>query len=206
MSRRILYGFDPLCGWCYGLIPAWRAFRREDATTPVEVLPGGLIKGARVGPYSNAAPYIRQASARMTSVTGQALSEAFFALIEGPGSPISASAPPSHAVLQVPASAALDYAHALQEAHFREGADLSQGSVLARIAARLGHDIDAEAAETATEETPRVAESFARAQALEISSFPTTLVLDGDREIARIDGVYDPAAFTAALMEGCHAH
>ncbi|MEO0485918.1 MAG: hypothetical protein AAF092_08400 [Pseudomonadota bacterium] len=197
--KRVLYGFDPLCGWCFGLIPAWRHFAETRPKVAVDVLPGGLITGARVGPYRAAAGYIRGAAPRMAAVTGQEVSEAFFALIEGNGSPISASAPPSHALLQAPAETRLDFAHALQEAHFRDGRDIGAADVLADVAGACGLIIDATAAAAATDQTASVAQAFARARALGISSFPTTLILLGDTETARIDGIYDPAAFASAL-------
>jgi len=38
---RLIYGYDTLCGWCYGLIPALRHFSTKHPDVPVEVLPGG---------------------------------------------------------------------------------------------------------------------------------------------------------------------
>ncbi|MEM9854093.1 MAG: DsbA family protein [Pseudomonadota bacterium] len=198
--REVIYGFDPLCGWCYGLIPAWRAVLAAQPDLLVDVVPGGLITGARIGPYTAAAGYIRQASARMEAVTGQRLGDAFFQLIEGDKSPVSASAPPSYALLQAPEDARLSYAHALQEAHFARGADLSQGAVLAEIARALGFEIDGAAAQGAKDDTPRVAAAFARAKGLGISSFPTTLVVDQGDIVARVDGEYDPQRFTRAVL------
>ncbi|MGR3491839.1 MAG: DsbA family protein [Shimia sp.] len=201
--REIVYGFDPLCGWCYGLIPAWRHAIRKAPDLPVRVLPGGLITGPRVGPYKHAAEYIRGASERMAAATGQKLSPAFFDLIERVN-PISASAPPSHAILQA-GNHALAYAHALQEGHFAHGADLSKAETFATLAEPLDLTIDAEAAAQATDDTPLVAEAFAEARRLGITSFPTTLILDGGREVARIDGLYDPARFTDALLTAWEA-
>ena len=125
---RPIYGFDPLCGWCYGLIPAMRRLREARPDLPVELVCGGLVTGERVGPYRAMAGYVREASGRMTAVTGQALSEDFFALIEGPDSPArSNSAVPTKAILAVRERGedVLGYAHALQEAHFADGLDPS---------------------------------------------------------------------------------
>lgn len=193
--RQVVYGFDPLCGWCFGLIPAWRAVRAALPDIAVDVLPGGLITGDRVGPYSRAASYIRGAAPRMAAVTGQPVSDAFFALIEGRESPVSASAPPSHALLQAPPATRLDVAHTLQEAHFRRGENIMDAATLARLVP----GIDGQSAAAATETTEPVKSAFARARALAITTFPSTLILKDGVEIARIDGIYDPAEFTATL-------
>ncbi|MGR3436264.1 MAG: hypothetical protein ACU0CO_15465 [Shimia sp.] len=203
-DRHVVYGYDPLCGWCFGLLPAWEAFHAAHPDVIVEVLPGGLVTGARVGPYRMAAEYIRGAAARMAQVTGQQPQPAFFDLIEGDPSPWSASAPPSHAVLQAQAQApakAAAYAHALSHRHFTDGADLSKGATFEAIGAEHGLTIDGATAEAATETTPLVADAFASARALGIASFPTTLVLEGERPVAAITGVYDPHDFTRALAK-----
>ncbi|MEL7300124.1 MAG: hypothetical protein AAFM92_07045 [Pseudomonadota bacterium] len=198
-GKEVIYGFDPLCGWCFGLIPAWHAARAAHPDLAVEVLPGGLITGPRVGPYKDAAPYIRGAAPRMAAATGQHVSDAFLALIEAEDSPVSASAPPSHALLQAPAEARLDFAHALQEAHFRDGQDITSAPVLAAVAAAQGLTIDAHAAARVSEDTEPVRAAFQRSAALAITTFPTTLILRDGVETARIDGIYDPEEFTATL-------
>ena len=181
---RLIYGFDPLCGWCYGLIPAMRRLREAHPDIDVELVCGGLVTGARVGPYRQMAGYVRAASAQMTAVTGQALSEDFFALIEGPDAPErSNSAVPSSAILAVRMRGddALGYAHALQEAHFGDGLDLNAPGTHRRVAARLGIEpppLDGLGSVDETE--PAVAAEFARARALGIDRFPTLLAPGAD--------------------------
>jgi protein-disulfide isomerase-like protein with CxxC motif len=166
---------------------------------PVEMVPGGLVTGPRIGPYREAAGYIRGAAGHLARVTGQAPSEAFFAMIEAPDSPISASAPPSHAVLQVqavePARAAA-YAHALLDRHFGAGARYDDP---ATYAVEGFPPVDAEAALAATDATPVVAASFARAARLGVRAFPTVIIARGEVEQGRISGTYEPAAFVAAV-------
>ena len=199
-APRLIYGFDPLCGWCYGLIPAMRRLREARPDVDVELVCGGLVTGDRVGPYRQMAGYVREASARMTAITGQALSEDFFALIEGPDSPErSNSAAPSSAILAVRERGddALGYAHALQEAHFADGLDLNAPDTHRRAAERLGIEpppLDGLA--TVDETDPAVAAEFARARALGIDRFPTVLArASGDAAPRPVTVDYAPDAY-----------
>ena len=42
MTTRLIYAFDPLCGWCYGFAPALRALRQALPALEVELRIGGL--------------------------------------------------------------------------------------------------------------------------------------------------------------------
>ncbi|WP_193743528.1 hypothetical protein [Tateyamaria sp. ANG-S1] len=49
----ITYVYDPLCGWCFCLVPTLRAFAKAHPEIEINVLPGGLVTGSRVGPYGH---------------------------------------------------------------------------------------------------------------------------------------------------------
>lgn len=171
MTEELIYGFDPLCGWCYGIVPAIRAVRRALLGLPVRLVMAGLVTGARVGPYAAMEPYIRGASRRLLAVTGREPSAAFFRLIATPGVR-GDSGPPCIAIAEVRRhrpEAALDFAHAVIEAHFEAGADLndpeSYAPLLARHAPGLRlpdlHDPAAAGA------------AWAEGRAMGVASFPT---------------------------------
>ncbi len=54
----LLYGFDPLCGWCYGVAPAMRRVAADHPDLPVRLVMAGLVSGDRVGPYAAMEGYI----------------------------------------------------------------------------------------------------------------------------------------------------
>jgi len=76
-SYKLIYGYDPLCGWCYGLIPALRKFHETYPDVPVEVLPGGLFTGSPARPYSSLVDHIRWAEISLERITGRKPSEVF---------------------------------------------------------------------------------------------------------------------------------
>lgn len=151
--------------------------------------------------------YISNASPRMTSITGQALGQAFFDLIGGDTSPLSASAPPSHAILRMKEKAAspdvLRFAHALLEEHFQNGLDLNKPQTYDTICDKLALPrLDTNAISGSKDEDVSVANSFQHVRSLGVSSFPTVLVHDGEaKELGKIETVYEVEEFTKRFMD-----
>ena len=189
----LIYGYDPICGWCYGAAPVIRAVAR---VLPVRLAMSGLVVGERVGPAAAMEPYVRQASERLRAVTGRAPSQAFYDWMRSPGA-IAASAPPAVAVDTVRRErpeAAVAFAHAVTEAHYGEGMDPNDPNAYTALIADHApgvmlpdiHDVSlAEAA-------------FADGRRLGIRSFPTFLLERDDGSMVELPTLYDP---TALLQE-----
>ena len=194
----LIYGFDPVCGWCYGLVPAIRRVRADHPGLPVRLVMAGLVTGARVGPYAAMEGYIRGASDRLRAVTGRAPSEAFFDLIRRPGV-LGDSGPPSVAIAHVLAAApdrAADFAHAVIEAHFEAGADLNDPATYPPLLAALGLPAD-----LPDLHDPALAEAAWReGRSLGIRSFPTLAVEQGGR-VVPLPSEYDPARLSRLVAE-----
>ncbi len=197
MTRPVLlYGFDPLCGWCYGIAPAMRAVAAAFPDLEIRLVMAGLVTGDRVGPYAAMEGYIRTASDRLDTVTGRRPSPAFFDLIRRPGV-TGDSTPPAAAIAQVAAAAparTLAFARAVIEAHFTQGADLNDPATYPAL-------LVAQAPEVAVVDIDdgRPAEAaFAEGRALGIASFPT-LALDRGGSVEGLPLAYRPDALVARL-------
>lgn len=202
MSLRLLYAYDALCGWCFGLIPALRGFAEARPDVAIEVVPGGLFVGAD-RPYSTMSAYIRRAQVALEERTGCVPSEAFHAMILREPSPKCDSVPPSHALLQMnrlSPERALEFAHEMQVAHFQEGKDLNLPETYAALEERFDFPaIDKEAAAQATADDPAVSEAFSRVRELAVRGYPTLIVLRGNTEVGRIGGVYETDGLVQAF-------
>ncbi|WP_282095106.1 DsbA family protein [Epibacterium ulvae] len=203
---KIIYGHDTLCGWCFGFTPTLDAFCSSHPDVDIEVVPGGLVKGERVGSYADMAGYIAQAEVKMTKVTGRAIGQPFRDMLQREDAPLSISAPPSHAILQMKALAperTLEFAHVIQDAHFLNGKDLNLAATYDEICDAHGYPkLDTEAIVSATEESPLVADSYTRSASLGIQSYPTILVYSDDNTLlGQIASVYQPDAFRARFDE-----
>lgn len=192
---RLIYGFDPLCGWCYGFVPAMRAVRSAHPDLEVTLALPGLVTGARIGPYGEMEGYIRGAAERLRAVTGRAPSEAFFAHIATPGV-IGDSHPPIAAIAglaETAPEAELAFAHAVCEAHFERGADLNLPETYEAIATGLGLGLRPDPADRACAEA-----RMRNDAAFGISSFPTLIVAENDRAIA-LPSIFAPEEVVAAV-------
>ena len=197
--ERLLYAWDPLCGWCYGFIPVLRGVAERRPDLPIDLRMGGLVTGERVGPYRAQADYIRKASQRMREVTGRAPSQAF---LDGPlaSDTISSSARPCAVAMRVREAAperAVAYAHALQEAHFEEGLDLNEAETHEHAMERAGVDTDP-TVPSLEEAEALVADEFAAVRGLGVTSYPTVLrAADGRLQALALS--YDVETFMAGL-------
>ncbi|MGP1356570.1 hypothetical protein [Roseicyclus sp.] len=191
MSReRLFVGIDPLCGWCYGIVPALRALEQAEPDLPLRVVMAGLVTGARVGPYAEMETYIRGASERLRAVTGRAPSEAFYETIRRPGV-LGDSAPPCLAIAHVAKHApdrALGFAHAVVEAHFGEGMDLNDPDTYRTLFDRMGLDL----AVPDLTDRDAAAHAWTEGRALCIRRFPTLILRRGGTMTA-LPTEYDPA-------------
>lgn len=143
MTRRILYLFDPLCGWCYG---ASDKLARLDGQSGIIVtpMPTGLFSG-------HAAPRMDDAFAahawandqRIARLTGQVFSDAYRSRILGDRTARMDSGP---ATLALTAVALTDPARqiaalrAIQTARYVEGRDVTSTDVLGQILQDLSLD------------------------------------------------------------------
>lgn len=140
MAAELIYGFDPLCGWCFGIVPAIERVRADHPDLHVRVVMSGLVTDDSVGSYARLEGYIRQAEKQLKEVTGRESSDAFFQLIASPGV-IADSGPPCLAIAHVAGQApdrAVDFAHLVIDAHHVDGADLNDPAVYAPLLNKVG--------------------------------------------------------------------
>ena len=198
----VVYGFDPLCGWCFGFIPAMRALVDARPDLRIDLRLGGLVTGARIGPYALMRTYIEGASARMTAITGQALGASFLQALLRRDDVTSSSVPPSAAILAVRDARpdlALDFAHAVQVAHFRDGHDLNDAATYQPLLDHLGIAMDLRLP-APTDLPPALAREFDATRALGIASFPALLVRRGKAWLT-VPSTYEPKALLAEVEQ-----
>ena len=169
----LIYFADPMCSWCYGFSPAIEEIRRAfGRALPIRLVMGGLRPGVEE-PMSLAARtevighwrHVHDASGLPFDET--ALREGF----------VYDTDPAARAVVVVrrdDPELALTYLARVQRAFYAEARDVTQGEVLAELAAEHGLDRDAFlarwSAEDAKAETWR---DYAVSQRAGVTGFPT---------------------------------
>ncbi|HEY0820291.1 MAG TPA: DsbA family protein [Rhizobacter sp.] len=143
----LIYLYDPLCGWCYGAMPAIHGLA-DLGSCIVEPVPSGLFAGTpdkRLD--TEMARHIEQADARIASMSGQRFSEVYRRKVLGNRDMPFDSTPATQALTAVSqwnVRRELDALHALQRERFVAGRDISDRSVIAQaLAASLGDEAGA---------------------------------------------------------------
>ncbi|HKT28882.1 DsbA family protein [Dyella sp.] len=136
MIKTLHYLFDPLCGWCYGAMPALAALATE-ADLRVEPLPTGLFSGERARPMDEGfADYAWSNDQRIERLTGQPFTERYRSQVLADRTRLFDSGPATVALTAVsltePARE-LEMLKAMQAARYVEGRDITDLRVLADL-------------------------------------------------------------------------
>jgi putative protein-disulfide isomerase len=141
----IIYLFDPLCGWCYGFGPHLGQFADNHPELTYTVISGGMITGARVGPLSQMAPYLREGVKRVEELSGIKFGTPFLDDLNGAGKTVMDSTPPSKAFLifkkHKPAMG-VELAHNIQALYYAAGMNLNLATSYKELCDRYEIDFD----------------------------------------------------------------
>lgn len=135
-SSELTILYDPLCGWCYGAMPTFRALAAQPHVT-VALLPTGLFAGRGARPMNtDFAAYAWSNDMRIRELTGQPFSEEYRARVLGqPGTSLDSG--PAITALTAVAETAPDrelaVLEAIQAARFVEGRDVTSPDVLEMV-------------------------------------------------------------------------
>ena len=180
-SMKLIYVYDPLCGWCYGFSPVIEEFAKNHSDEmEIEVISGGMITGDRIGPIGEVAGYISQAYKDVERSTGVEFGEGFLEGTMKEGTTIFTSIPPSKALAVFKAKypeKALDYAAGLQKAIYYDGVAPSNIQHFAKLAEAHGYNSKDFLTEVNLPNATAMAQfDFERSSKMGISGFPTVVV------------------------------
>lgn len=75
---KLIYVYDPTCGWCYGFTPVIRQLQQQfGQEMEFEILSGGMLLSANHRPASAMYTYIQDAHKRVEETTGVVFGSAF---------------------------------------------------------------------------------------------------------------------------------
>jgi putative protein-disulfide isomerase len=178
-EMKIIYAFDPLCGWCYGFSKSFEEFIAQHPDLDVEILCGGMVTGDRVGPLSDIAPYLRTAYKDVESRTGVKFGEVYLAELFGDAGMIMNSIPPSRALvafkmLNTDARAAVRFGSAIQHAIYFNGLAPEDEVGWVALAVEFGLDGAAFQQTLQSEQCSiNLENEFIRVQQMGVKGFPT---------------------------------
>lgn len=212
VSATLHYYYDPLCGWCYGAAPLTAAAAAIPGLR-VALHAGAMMSGAHRQPVSpQLRNYVMPHDQRIHALTGQPFGDAYFNGLLLDTTAVFDSTPPTLAILAAEALAGRGLAmlHRIQQAHYAEGRRIADSDVLQLLAAELGLDVVAFAAECqrqAAEFDAHVGRSHRDMAANGLRGFPS-LLLELDGKLQKLDispWLGQPTAFVGhlqALLQG----
>lgn len=141
MTKTLYYLFDPLCGWCYGAMPALSALAETPAVR-IELLPTGLFAGEGARPMnSDFAAYAWSNDQRIERLTGQRFTGQYREQVLGDRQRLFDSGPATVALTAVSLTAPsreLEALKAIQNARYVDGKDTTSLETLAGVLRGLG--------------------------------------------------------------------
>lgn len=201
----LLYLFDPLCGWCYGMSPVIQRVQQEFAgQLDVSVLCGGMVLGEQVGPIRHDWEFISGSLQQVERVTGVEFGAAFRTLGEE-GSYVQDSEPPSWAInafRQLNLTKTASFAHDIQVAYFRDGADLNEPKTYLPLATAYGVDGAEFLQRLMLSETAQATrQEFAAVAKIGVQGFPTTILRVGSQGYVLARGYQPYETFAEGLRQ-----
>ncbi|WP_306030535.1 DsbA family protein [Stappia sp. MMSF_3263] len=137
------YIFDPLCGWCYGALPAMEQAGRHPEIA-VELVPSGLFAGGGAFPMNDGfAAHAWEADQRIARLSGQPFSEAYRANVLGARGTRVDSGPATLALTAVRLTAPereLEALSAIQRVRYVAGRDNADPAILSDVLQEMGLD------------------------------------------------------------------
>lgn len=188
-TDRLIYLFDPLCGWCYGAGPVLERLARDGAV--IEALPTGLFSGSGARPMNaDFAAYAWSNDQRIERLTGQPFSATYREKVLGARNGLFDSTAATLAVSaagQADASLRLRALGAIQRARYVEGLDITDVAVLAGILKASGLADAADSLERADDALVRatgdlVARGKGLFHAMNANGVPALVLVRGERQ------------------------
>jgi len=144
-NLKLVYFYDPLCGWCFGFSPVMSKIEEEYGDKfEIEVVSGGLFLGYGAGAVNRVAPHIKAGAYKSVELrTGVKFGKPFLDDVLGDGNIILNSLPPTIAlsiVKEAYPEHELKFAGMLLELVYIHGIDPTNVEGLATCAAKIGFD------------------------------------------------------------------
>ncbi len=204
----IIYVFDPMCGWCYGFSKVMDRFVVEYKDSfDFEIISGGMVVGEREGPIGDFADYVLTAYKRAEEYSGIKFGEPYLAQLRTKKLWTS-SVTPSIAIETFKTfnpTYSIEFASAVQRAHFLEGKDLRKDDVYIPLIEKYGINTKAFTSKMHTDEMKLAAErGFKQSSDFGVTGFPCVIIHVNGKYYALTRGFTDYESLTKAAQKALH--
>jgi len=184
-KAKLLYFYDPLCGWCFGFSPVIKKLEEDfQEQIEFEAISGGMVLGERVKPLSEMKDYLKEAMPRLEEMTGVKFGQPYLEILEE-GSLMLDSELPCIAMTvfkSMTNKSNIEFASALQSTLYEKGLNLNEVSNYKQLAEKF--DLPWEVFKSKLEEPAykeKTYQEFQIGQQMGISGFPSVVLSVGDQ-------------------------
>lgn len=181
LQRSLLYFADPMCSWCWGFSPIIQFLQREfESQIPLKLVLGGLAptQDSRIMDKETKQK-IREHWQHVREMSGQSFDFSFFDRPEF----TYCTEPACRAVVaarQLRPDSALSFLEHLQRNFYTQNLDITETSVLGKLAEQLGFVPDKFITTFESQEVQEATQrDFLLSQQLKVSGFPTLIAVEG---------------------------
>lgn len=192
---KIIYVYDPMCGWCFGFGKVMSEFHAKNKDSfDFDVVSGGMVVGDREGPVGDFADYILGAYKRVEEYSGMHFGQPYLDQLKSK-TLWSSSVKPAIAVeafKEFNTKDVVEFSHAVQKAYFIDGKDLRNDEVYKNLA--RAYDINEDDFITKLNSSvikDRTTEWFKTTSAWGISGYPTVIMVRNGKYYAVARGFTD---------------
>lgn len=200
--RHLVYFADPMCSWCWGFAPVINSLADHfGERLPVTLVVGGLRPGTTSVMSDEMKRDVREHWEMVAEQTGQPFDFSFF---DRKGFIYDTEPAARAAVVArlLNPRLALVFLTSVQRAFYAEGRDVTDGDVLADIAAEHGLDRREFKAAMATKEAGiATSQDFEATRASGVSAFPTLYAGELESGYAMVTAGYRPLDGLADILE-----
>ncbi len=196
--EKLIYVFDPLCGWCYGFEPVMEKIQSEyKDLIEFEVFPGGMVLEPNAQPIGHMMDYLKEAIPRLEETTGVKISENYLNNILEPGTAVLTSELPSmvySALHKIYSGREVELARKIQDILYQKGKNTNDLEVYRNL---IKESKDKEIKEVAAcilsdENRAQTFNFFKKSSDLGVTGFPFLGIVDDQNQVYKVAAGYVP--------------
>jgi putative protein-disulfide isomerase len=211
-SAKIIYVYDPLCGWCYAFKSVMQAFKQNhENEIDFEILSGGMIIGEPKDSIGKLKEFFSESIPMLESETGTQFGDGFKKSLHQNGSALFSSEKPAIALTAYKNMAKKNstkadpfaFAHSIQVAIYSDGLPPEENTTYINLAQQAGMDpeeFNRQLQDTSTYK--KTWREFAICQGLKANGYPTVFLLKANGSLIKLtDGYTSLTALEASYQK-----
>jgi len=204
-KAKLLYFYDPLCGWCFGFSPVIKQLEKEfQEQIAFEAISGGMVLGDRVKPLSEMKDYLKEAMPRLEEMTGVKFGKPYLDILDE-GSLMLDSELPCIAMTvfkSMTSKSNIEFASALQSNLYEKGINLNEIDNYKELAEKfdLPWEVFKEKMQ-APEYKEKTYQEFQMGQQMGINGFPSVVLSIGNQGYLIARGYRPESEMKAVIAE-----